>query len=140
MALPKVDITGWKTVPETAAELNLQPHYIRTLGRKWEQDYFALIGQFGTDQAAWPRKPGGIENRLVTTGEGHGQQIVFNPESIATYTERSRTRRRNNDGREAFSIRLNAEELVQLETNMPPAYATLKAIKRYSPKKKAAKA
>lgn len=139
-ALPNVNTEGWKTVPETAAELNLQPHYIRTLGRKWEQEYFALMGEFGPDKAAWPRQPGGIESRLVATGEGRGQQIVFNPESIATYTARSNKRTRNNDGREAFKIRLNAEELVQLETNMPAVYATLKSVKRYTPKKKAAKA
>ncbi len=137
MPLPKVNTEGWKTVPETSAELNLQPHYIRTLARKYEQEHFALMGEFGTDQAKWPRQPGGIESRLVTTGEGHGQQLVFNPKSIATYTDRSSTRRRNSDGREAFKIRLNAEELVQLETNMPQVYGTLKAVKKYTPKKKA---
>lgn len=140
MALPNVDTTGWKTVPETAAELNLQPHYIRTLGIKYEKDYFALMGEFGNTIATWPRQPGGIESRLVVTGEGRGQQRVFNPASIATYPERSNKRTRNNDGREAFKIRLNAEELVQLETNMPAVYATLKSVKKYSPKKKAAKA
>lgn len=134
--LPKVDTTGWKTVPETAAQLNLQPHYVRTLAKKWEQEYFALIGQFSSDQAAWPRRPGGIESRLISTP--NGQQRVFNPKSIATYADRSRTRTRNSDGREAFKIRLNAEELVQLETNMPAVYATLKSIKKYSPKKKVA--
>jgi hypothetical protein len=140
MPLPNVNTEGWKTVPEVAAELNLKPHYIRTLGKKWEQEYFALMGEFGPDSTAWPRQPGGVESRRVTTGEGLGQQIVFNPKSIATYTARSRTRTRNNDGREAFKIRLNAEELVQLETNMPAVYATLKSVKKYTPKPKKAKA
>lgn len=138
MPLPNVNTEGWQTVPETAAALNLKPHSVRTQGKRWEQEYFALMGEFGPDQAAWPRQPKGIESRLVTTGEGRGQQYVFNPASIATYAERSRTRTRNNDGREAFKIRLNAEELVQLETNMPAVYATLKSVKKYSPRKKAA--
>ena len=134
MPLPQVSTEGWKTVPEVAAELNLQPHYIRTLGRKWEQEYFAIMGEYGNDVAKWPRQPGGIESRLVTTGEGHRQQLVFNPTSIKTYPGRSNKRTRNNDGREAFRIRLNAEELVQLETNMPAVYATLKSVKRYTKK------
>ncbi len=136
MALPKVDTTGWKTVPETAAAMNLKPHYIRTLGKTWEQDFYALVGQFGPDQTTWPRQARGVESRLISTP--NGQQRVFNPESIKTYPDRSRTRTRNNDGREAFKIRLNAEELVQLETNMPQVYGTLKAVKKYSPKKKVA--
>jgi len=133
MTLPQVNTEGWKTVPEVAAELNIKPHYVRTLGKRYETEFFALTGQFTSDQTLWPQQPKGIESRLISTP--NGQQLVFNPASIKSYPERSNKRGRNSDGREAFKIRLNAEELVQLETNMPAVYATLKPIKKYSPKK-----
>ncbi len=134
--LPNVNTDGWKTVPEVAAELNLKPHYIRTLAKKWSNEYFQFKGEFGDDASKWPQRPGGIESRLVSNGPGGAQHLVFRPESVQMYASRSGKRTRNNDGRELFRIRLNAEELVQLEANMPVVYATLKAIKKYTPKPK----
>ncbi len=136
--LPNTNTDGWKTVPEVAAELNLQPHYVRTLGKNWRVDYFALVGEFGKDPAKWPRKPGGIECRKVATGEGVGEVLVFSPASITAYNERSRSGTRTNDGRKAFKIRLSTEEMAQLEANMPEVFATVKPAYKYN--KEASKA
>jgi hypothetical protein len=117
--LPDVSTDGWKTVPEVAAEMNLKPHYVRTLGKKYRVEYFALKGEFGKDTSKWPRQPGGIECRKVATGEGVGEVLVFNPESIAAYASRSRSGSRTQDGRKAYKIRLSAEEMAQQGSNFP---------------------
>lgn len=129
--LPDVSTEGWKTVPEVAAELNLKPHYVRTLAKKFRIEYFALKGEFGKDQAKWPRQPGGIECRKGVTGEGVGEVLVFSPESITAYASRSRSGTRTNDGRKAMKCRANPEELAQLEANMPEFFATIKPAYKY---------
>ncbi len=133
--LPDVDTNGWQTVPEAAATLSLKPHYIRTLGKKWRIDFFALKGEFGKGQEQWPKQPGGIECRMVATGEGVGQHLVFSPASIEAYSSRSRSGTRTNDGRKAFKIRLSEEEMAQLEANMPEVFTTVKPAYKYDPAK-----